>query len=92
MNGLACAHTFAEIEIVANDKRFESLRTLPPVEAVKAWLNGDFGFGEESALIEAIRKDSRITRSDDEIIDFMADALMEEKADGQKCLDLLVYC
>ena len=31
----------------------------------------------------------RITRSDDEIIDFMADAPMEENADAQKCLDLL---
>lgn len=74
---------------MANNNRFEKLRTLSPIEAVKAWLDGDFGFGEEAALIEAVRKDSRITRTDDEIIDFMADALMEEKADAQKCLDLL---
>ena len=74
---------------MANQKRFEKLRTLSPVQAVKAWLDGDFGFDEEAALIYAIRKDSRITRSDDEIIDFMTDALMEENADAQKCLDLL---
>jgi len=74
---------------MVNQNRFEKLRTLSPVEAVKAWLGGDFGFDEEPALIEAIRKDSRITRSDDEIIDFMADALMEENSDAQKCLDLL---
>jgi len=74
---------------MANQKRSEKLRALSPVEAVKAWLDGDFGFDEEPALIEAIRKDRRITRSDDEIIDFMADALMEENSDAQKCLDLL---
>jgi len=74
---------------MTNQNRFDKLQTLSPVEAVKAWLDGDFGFGEEAALIVAIRKDSRVTRSDDEIIDFMADALMEENADAQKCLDLL---
>lgn len=74
---------------MANQRRSEKLRALTPVEAVKAWLDGDFGFGDEAALVEAIRKDSRITRSDDGIIDFMADALMEESADAQKCLDLL---
>jgi hypothetical protein len=74
---------------MANQKRSEKLRTLSPVEAVQAWLNGDFGFDDEPGLIAAIRKDSLITRSDDEIIDFMADALMEENSDAQKCLDLL---
>jgi len=74
---------------MADQNRFRKLRTLAPVAAVSAWLGGDFGFGDEAALIEAIRKDSRITRSDEEVIDFMADALMEENADTQKCLDLL---
>ena len=74
---------------MANQNRFEKLRTLSPVEAVKAWLDGDFGVDDEAALISAIRKDSRITRSDDEIIDFMADALMEENAEAQKCLECL---
>ena len=73
-----------------NPKHFEVLRKLTPVAAVKAWMEGDFGIGDEAALIEAIRKDKRITRSDDEIIDFMADALMEEEAsDAQQCLDRL---
>jgi len=75
---------------MTNQNRFEKLRMLSPVAAVKAWLDGDFGFGEEAALIEAIRKDSRITRSDDEIIDFVTDALMGENPDAQKCLDLPV--
>ena len=74
---------------MANQNRFEKLRTLSPIEAVRAWLDGDFGFGEEAALIAAIRKDTRITRSDDGIIDFMADALMEEGTDAQECLAFL---
>lgn len=74
----------------AKPKRFEVLRKLTPIAAVKAWLDGDFGIGDEAALIEAIRKDKRITRSDDEIIDFMADALVEEQAsEPQQCLDRL---
>ena len=89
MAELACAYIISENEGMADYNRFESLRTLSPVNAVKAWLDGDFGFGEETALIEAIRKDSRITRTDDEIIDFMADALMGETGDARQCLDRL---
>jgi hypothetical protein len=73
-----------------DQNRFESLKKLAPVEAVKAWLEGSFGIGDEPALIEAIRKDNRVTRSDNEIIDFMADAMLEEEAnDPQQCLDRL---
>jgi hypothetical protein len=43
-------------------KRFENLRSLSPVDAVRAWLDGDFGMGDEPALISAIRRDSRIKR------------------------------
>lgn len=76
--------------MITNPKRFEALRKLTPVAAVKAWMEGDFGIGDEAALIEAIRKDKRITRSDDEIIAFMADALIEEETgDAQQCLDRL---
>jgi hypothetical protein len=52
-------------------------------------LEGSFGIGDEAALIEAIRKDNRVTRSDDEIIDFMADAMLEDAIDAQHCLDRL---
>jgi hypothetical protein len=56
-------------------ERFEQLRNLSPVEAARAWLDGDFGIGDEPALIEAIRKDKRIKLSDDEIIDFFTEAM-----------------
>jgi len=72
-----------------DQKRFDSLKKLSPVEAVKAWLEGSFGIGDEAALIEAIRKDNRITRSDNEIIDFMADAMLEESSEAQQWLDRL---
>lgn len=47
------------------------------MDAVQAWLNGEFGIDEEPALIEAIRRDPRVTGSDDEIIDTFCAALDE---------------
>lgn len=71
-----------------NRKRFERLRALSPVDAVQAWLDGDFGIGDEAAMIEAIRKDRRVTLSDDEIIDTVIDAMGEE-VDAATCLERL---
>ena len=68
--------------------RFDKLRSLSPVESVRAWIDGDFGIGDEPAMIEAIRKDNRIIVSDDEIIDRMADA-MESGLDAATCLERL---
>ena len=72
-----------------NQEHFEALKNLSPVDAVRAFLEGAFGIGDEPAIVEAIRKDRRVTRSDDDIIDFMADAMMEEPCDPQRCLDAL---
>jgi len=69
-------------------KRFEQLSALSPVDAVRAWLDGDFGMGDESALISAIRKDSRIKISDDAIEDVIMDA-MDEELDAEACLERL---
>lgn len=70
-------------------RRFEHLRSLSPVDAARAWLDGEFGMDEEPALIEAIRKDRRIKLPDDEIIEFFAEALIEDDRDAQHCLDEL---
>ncbi len=32
-----------------NKERFERLRALTPMAAVRAWLDGDFGIGDEPA-------------------------------------------
>lgn len=71
------------------NERFQRLRQLTPVEAAKAWLSGEFGICDEAAMIEAIRKDARITLSDAEIRDFFFKALGEEDTDAQRCLDEL---
>ena len=71
-----------------NRKRFESLSALAPVDAVQAWLDGDFGIGDETALISAIRKDTRILLSDDEIEDGVLEA-MDEGLDAPACLERL---
>ena len=69
-------------------ERFERLRALAPIDAVQAWLEGDFGIGDEAAMIAAIRKDARVTLSDDAIEDVICDA-MDEGLDAEACLERL---
>lgn len=71
-----------------NLERFERLRQLTPIEAARAWLEGDFGLGDEPALIEALRKDKGITATDDKIIDIFLDA-MEENVSAEEVLERL---
>ena len=71
-----------------NQERFERLRQLTPIDAVQAWLDGNFGVGDEPAMIEAIRKDTRVSLSDDDIIDAICDA-MDEGLDVTACLERL---
>jgi hypothetical protein len=68
-----------------NKERFERLRRLTPIEAVQVWLAGEFGIGDEPALISAIRKDGGVGCSDEEIIEKMGDA-MDEDLDAASCL------
>src|SRR3989442_1113480 len=67
-----------------NKERFERLRALSPIEAVRAWLEGNFGIGDEPAMIAAIRKDPRVSLSDDNIIGTVCDA-MDEGSDAAAC-------
>jgi hypothetical protein len=73
-----------------NQERFEHLRSLTPLEAIRAMLEGDFGIGDEPAIAEAIRKDKRIKLSNDEVIDLLRQALQEDDCNAQKCLDKLL--
>jgi hypothetical protein len=70
-------------------KRFEQLKSLSPSEAVNAWLDGDFGFGDEPTLVAAILKDFRIRLSPEKIEKFMSDTMDSEEADVQAILDRL---
>ena len=60
-----------------NKERFESLRSLSPIEAAQAWLDGAFGFGDEPALTEAIRNDPHVRLSDSDIMNAICDAMDE---------------
>jgi hypothetical protein len=71
-----------------NRERFVRLSALAPVDAVKAWLEGDFGMGDEPALISAIRKDTRVSLSDDDFIEAICDAI-DEGLDAPACLERL---
>ena len=71
-----------------NKERFETLRALSPVEAVQAWLDFKFGIDDEPAMLEAIRRDSRVRLSDEEIIDAIQNA-MDEELSAQACLERL---
>jgi hypothetical protein len=72
-----------------NKKRFEQLKSLFPAEAVSAWLEGNFGVGDEPALVVAILKDSRIKLSPEKIEEFMSDMMDSEEVDVQAILDRL---
>ncbi len=72
-----------------NQESFERLRKLTPLEATKVWREGDFGLDDEPALIESLRRDKRITLSDDKLIDLFAEAMMEEDVDPQEFLERL---
>ena len=71
-----------------NIERSERLRALTAIDAVRAWLGGDFGIGDEPTMIAAIRKDPRITRSDEEIADVICEG-MDEELDAEACLERL---
>jgi hypothetical protein len=71
-----------------NQERFDRLRALAPVDAVRAWLDGGFSIGDEPAMITAIRRDARVSLSDDDIIKTVCSA-MEEGLDAAACLERL---
>jgi len=71
-----------------NKERFERLRALTPLAAVRAWLDGDFGIGDEPALLAAIRRDPRVTGSDDDITDVICEAI-DDGLDAAACLERL---
>jgi hypothetical protein len=65
------------------------LRGLEPLAAVQAWLDGEFGIGDEPALLAAICKDTRVDLSDEGIADAIFET-MNEKLDAKSCLACLV--
>lgn len=70
---------------ITNKKRYEALRILSPAEAVKAWLDGGFGIGDEPAMLEAIQKDPEISLKEEEIEEVILQAMHEEWT-PEKCL------
>lgn len=74
---------------IANKERYESLKKLTPLEAVQAYLDGNFGIGDEPALNSAIRKDPRIALSDRQITDLICEA-MDEELDAEACWQRLI--
>ena len=59
-------------------ERRARLVQLPPLGAVRAWLRGDFGRGDEDALCAAIRRDPGVELTDDEIISVFYEVLGED--------------
>jgi hypothetical protein len=75
--------------LMRDENRFQRVTNLTPIEAIRAWLNGEFGIYDEPAIIAVIRKDLKIKLSDDEIMEFLFKAIVEDW-DAQRCLDELV--
>ena len=68
-----------------SNNRCDRLETLDALGAIKAWLSGDFSYGEENILMLAIRKDTDIDLSDSEIKDIFCEAI----EDDRKPMDVL---
>lgn len=51
---------------------------MTPITAVRAWLRGDFGLGDEDALCAAIRRDPAVELTDDEIVSVFYEVLGED--------------
>jgi hypothetical protein len=62
-----------------HNDRFDRLESLDALGAIKAWLAGDVGYGEENALMLAIRRDTGIDLSDSEIKEIFCEAIEDER-------------
>jgi|GEM_PF-2159973 hypothetical protein len=52
------------------------MRALPPLDAIKTFITGQFYPGDEDdALMEAIRKDPRVTLPDEELMEIIWDGM-----------------
>jgi hypothetical protein len=58
---------------------FDRLESLDALGAIKAWLAGDVGYGEENVLMLAIRRDTGIDLSDSEIKEIFCEAIEDER-------------
>jgi hypothetical protein len=63
-----------------NNDPCDRLENLDALAAIKAWLAGDFGYGEENVLILAIRRDTDIDLSDSEIKEIFCEAIEDDRA------------
>ncbi|HEX6985854.1 MAG TPA: hypothetical protein VF170_10770 [Planctomycetaceae bacterium] len=72
-----------------DSKRDKALSRLTPIEAIRAFLAGEFGIGDETAIVAAIRRDPRVTLTEDEVLEVLGDAL-EEGVDAETCLARLM--
>ena len=72
-----------------NPKRHDALSRLAPIDAIHAFLAGDFGIGDETAIMTAIRRDPRVTLSNEEILDVL-DGALEDGVNAETCLARLM--
>ena len=68
---------------------FDRLEDLDALGAIKAWLAGDFGCGEENILMLAIRRDTDIDLSDSEIKEIFCEAIEDEREPMDVFQDLI---
>ena len=97
-NGVQLPPSWAPLQISArtvfagllpkNEEPSPRLRALSPIDAIQAWLDGDFGIGDELAMIAAIRMDTRVVMSHASITDVIFNA-MNEGFDASTCLEQL---
>lgn len=70
-------------------QRLDALKSLAPLEAIRAWLGKTVGPGDRSALAVAIQRDRRIELDDDEIAYLVEDGI-ESGLDARAVLERLL--
>lgn len=70
-------------------ERLNTLKSLAPLEAIRAWLGATVGPGDRSALAIAIQRDRRIELDDDEIAYLVEDGI-ESGLDARAVLERLL--
>lgn len=69
--------------------RFDSLKALSPLDAIRAWLCDNCTHGERGYLVAAIQRDRRIELDDDEIA-YVIESAIEDGIDASTALDRLL--
>lgn len=60
------------------DESFTRLESLDALGAIRAWLDDDYGYGEDGVLVQAIRRETGITLDDHAVWEVLSTAQADD--------------